>query len=109
VGTRPFSDASAWARAISNVFENDLLRNRAAHSIARFAVDDYSRLAYTEDLLDEKGPTAAGFWERAAKFFRRHSIKTIRRVLPDNGSCLSIAAVHRRARQEPHPAQVHRP
>jgi hypothetical protein len=29
-------------------------------------------LAYTEELLDEKGATAAGFWERAVKFFRRH-------------------------------------
>jgi len=51
------------------------------------AVDDHSRLAYTEELLDEKGATAAGFWARAVKFFGRHGIKRIRRVLTDNGSC----------------------
>ena len=51
------------------------------------AIDDHSRLAYTEELLDEKGTTAAGFWARAVKFFRRHGIKKIQRVLSDNGAC----------------------
>ena len=56
---------------------------RAGYVYLHSAVDDHSRLAYTEELLDEKGATAAGFWERAAKFFRRHGIKKIRRVLTD--------------------------
>ncbi|WP_340541103.1 IS481 family transposase [Nocardioides sp. GXZ039] len=51
------------------------------------AIDDHSRLAYTEELLDEKGATAAGFWGRAVKFFRRHGIRRIKRVLTDNGAC----------------------
>jgi transposase InsO family protein len=51
------------------------------------AIDDHSRLAYTEELLDEKGTTAAAFWARAVKFFRRHGIKKIQRVLTDNGAC----------------------
>ena len=51
------------------------------------AIDDHSRLAYTEELLDEKGATAAAFWARAVKFFRRHGIKKIQRVLTDNGAC----------------------
>jgi hypothetical protein len=33
------------------------------------AVDDHSRLAYTESPEDEKGATAADFWYRAAMFF----------------------------------------
>ncbi len=37
--------------------------------------------------LDEKGTTAAGFRERAVKFFRRHGIEKIHRVLTDNSSC----------------------
>ena len=41
----------------------------------------------TEELLDEKGATAAGFWARAVKFFRRHHIRRIHRVLTDNGAC----------------------
>ena len=60
---------------------------RAGYVYLHSAVDDHSRLAYTEELLDEKGATAAGFWERAVKFFRRHGIKRIRRVLTDNGAC----------------------
>ncbi len=60
---------------------------RAGYVYLHSAVDDHSRLAYTEELIDEKGATAAGFWERAVKFFKRHGIKRIRRVLTDNGSC----------------------
>ncbi|MEZ5089365.1 MAG: DDE-type integrase/transposase/recombinase [Micropruina sp.] len=51
------------------------------------ATDDYTRLTYTEELGDERGATAAGFWQRAVKWFRRHGIRRIRRVLTDNGSC----------------------
>ena len=51
------------------------------------AIDDHSRLAYTEELLDEKGTTAAAFWARAVKFFRRHGITKIQRALTDNGAC----------------------
>ena len=34
------------------------------------AIDDHSRLAYTEILADEKGRTAAAFWGRAEAWFR---------------------------------------
>jgi transposase InsO family protein len=50
------------------------------------AVDDHSRLAYSEILANEQGPTAAGFWLRAQAFFAAHGI-TVHRVLTDNGSC----------------------
>jgi transposase InsO family protein len=50
------------------------------------AVDDYSRLAYAEVLLDERASTAAGFLRRAVAFFARYGI-TVERVLTDNGSC----------------------
>jgi transposase InsO family protein len=49
------------------------------------AVDDYSRLAYAEVLLDEKATTAARFLVRALRFFRRYGI-TVERVITDNGS-----------------------
>ena len=51
------------------------------------ALDDRSRLSYTEELTDEKSVTAAGFWVRAVGFFAAHGIETIHRVLTDNGSC----------------------
>lgn len=50
------------------------------------AVDAHSRLAYSEVLADEQGPTAAGFWTRARAFFADHHI-TVERVLTDNGPC----------------------
>jgi transposase InsO family protein len=60
---------------------------RAGYVYAHSAVDDHFRLAYSEELLDEKGATAAELWKRAVKFFRHHRITKIRRVLTDNGSC----------------------
>jgi transposase InsO family protein len=51
------------------------------------AIDDCSRLAYTEELADEKAVTAAAFWARARDFFAAHGINDIHRVLTDNGSC----------------------
>jgi transposase InsO family protein len=49
------------------------------------AVDDHSRLAYAEVLLDEKASTAAGFLRRAVAHYRRHGIK-VERIITDNGS-----------------------
>jgi transposase InsO family protein len=65
---------------------------RAGYVYLHSAVDDHSRLAYTEELGDERGATAAAFWARAVKFFRRHGITKIRRVLTDNGSCYRSGA-----------------
>lgn len=47
-------------------------------------VDDHSRLAYSEILPDEKGPTCAGFLTRAAAYFADHGIPRIERVITDN-------------------------
>ena len=47
-------------------------------------VDDHSRLAYSEILADEKGPTCAAFLRRAAGYFRDHGINRIERVMTDN-------------------------
>ena len=47
-------------------------------------VDDHSRLAYSEILPDEKGPTCAAFLERAAAYFAAKSIPCIERVMTDN-------------------------
>jgi transposase InsO family protein len=47
-------------------------------------VDDHSRLAYSEILPDEKGPTCAGFLTRAAAYFAEHGITRIERIMTDN-------------------------
>ncbi|MFD9623888.1 IS481 family transposase [Streptomyces virginiae] len=48
------------------------------------AVDDHSRLAYSEIHPDEKVATCAGFLTRAAAFFHAQGITRIERVLTDN-------------------------
>lgn len=50
------------------------------------AVDDHTRLAYSEQLADERKETAAGFWERARAFFADAGI-TVKAVMTDNGAC----------------------
>ncbi|WP_156996762.1 IS481 family transposase [Knoellia aerolata] len=47
-------------------------------------VDDHSRLAYSEILPDESGPTCAAFLERAAAYLRAKGICRIERLLTDN-------------------------
>ncbi|HSU48359.1 MAG TPA: IS481 family transposase, partial [Arthrobacter sp.] len=59
---------------------------RPGYAFLHNAVDDHSRLAYTEILPDEKKDTAARFWERANAYFESCGI-TVKRVLTDNGSC----------------------
>ncbi|WP_405793296.1 IS481 family transposase [Streptomyces sp. NBC_01506] len=48
------------------------------------AVDDHTRLAYSEIHPDEKVTTCAAFLTRAAAFFHTHGITRIERVLTDN-------------------------
>ena len=47
------------------------------------ALDDHSRLAYSEILTDEKAATCAGFLRRAHAWFAANGI-TVQRVLTDN-------------------------
>jgi transposase InsO family protein len=47
-------------------------------------VDDHSRLAYSEVLPDEKGPTCAAFLQRAAAYFASKGITRIERLMTDN-------------------------
>jgi transposase InsO family protein len=50
------------------------------------AVDDASRLAYTEMLPNERKESATAFLIRALGWFERHGV-TVTRVMTDNGSC----------------------
>jgi len=63
-------------------------RNRTGvgYGYLHHAVDDHSRLAYSENLDDERKDTAAEFWRRANAFFADHGI-IVKRVLTDNGNC----------------------
>jgi hypothetical protein len=48
------------------------------------ALDDHSRLAYSEVLPDETASTTVAWWRRAIAWFRDQGV-VIRRVLTDNG------------------------
>jgi transposase InsO family protein len=71
------------------------------------AVDDASRLAYTEILPDERKASAIAFLARAIAWFARHGV-TVERIMTDNGNayrshdfrdaCASAAVRHLRTR-----------
>lgn len=61
-------------------------RSGVGYAYLHSAIDDHSRVVYSEILGDERKETAAGFWERANTYFTGLGI-TVRRVLTDNGSC----------------------
>ena len=59
---------------------------RLGYAYLHNAVDDHSRLAYSEILTDENKDTAAAFWTRANTYFASCGV-TVRRVRTDNGGC----------------------
>jgi transposase InsO family protein len=58
-------------------------RDRVGYAYVHSAVDDFSRLAYSEVLADERGATSAAFWQRAEAFYRAHGV-VVERVMTDN-------------------------
>jgi len=60
--------------------------HRAGYGFIHSAVDDHSRLAYSEILADECKETAVGFWLRARAWFAHYGIE-VHEVMTDNGSC----------------------
>ena len=58
----------------------------AGHEFAHSIVDDYSRLAYTEVLDDERAPTVTAFTKRALDWFLDHGI-VAERLMTDNAWC----------------------
>ena len=58
----------------------------AGYRYLHSAIDDRTRLIYSEILNDEQALTAAAFWGRATAFFSDHGI-SVERVITDNGSC----------------------
>ena len=56
------------------------------YAFLHHAIDDCTRLAYSERLPDERKETAAAFWERANAFFSEAGI-TVTAVMTDNGAC----------------------
>ena len=58
---------------------------RTGYAYVHSAVDDHSRLAFSEVHDDETAATTVGFWTRAVAFYADHGI-TVSEVISDNGS-----------------------
>jgi transposase InsO family protein len=71
----------AWGRQIVTAAKK---KNRIGYDYVHSAVDDHSRLAYSEIHPDEQGATAAGFIIRASEFFASYGITQINEVMTDN-------------------------
>ena len=78
-------DGGGWrSRGRQAANQNGRKKLRVGYDYVHSAVDDHSRLAYSEILGDEKGATCAGFIARAAAFFATVGITRIERVITDN-------------------------
>ncbi|KAA3638853.1 MAG: IS481 family transposase [Armatimonadetes bacterium] len=68
----------AWGRG------NVKRKAKVGYDFIHSAVDDHTRLAYSEICDDEQGNTTAGFLVRAAEFFESVGIPRISQVMTDN-------------------------
>ena len=66
----------------------------AGYRYLHTAIDDRTRIVYSEILDDEKAATAAGFWRRAAAWYQAIGIQ-LERVITDNGACYRSGLWHR--------------
>ena len=87
-------DGGGW-RTRGRGYEGEYARNRkAGYRYIHSAIDDRTRIAYSEILNDEQGVTAAGFWTRAAAWYISIGIDP-QRVITDNGGCYKSGLWHR--------------
>ena len=87
-------DGGGW-RIRGKGYQGEHARTRkAGYRYIHTAVDDRTRIAYSEILNDEQAVTAAGFWTRADAWFTSIGI-TPQRVITDNGSCYRSGLWHR--------------
>ena len=98
-------DGGGW-RFLGRADGNRRKSNPVGYWYIHNAVDDCTRLAYSELLQDETKETASDFWARANSYFESVGI-TVKRVLTDNGACyrsrlfaqaLGEAITHKRTR-----------
>ncbi len=61
-------------------------RSSTGYRFLHSALDDRTRLVYSEIHPNEQAVTAVAFWARANAWFNDHGV-TVERVISDNGSC----------------------
>lgn len=80
----------------------------AGYRYIHSALDDRTRIVYSEILSDEKAATAADFWKRANAWFVSIGI-TCDRVITDNGGCYKSGLWHRACKTTVKKTRVRRP
>ena len=86
-------DGGGW-RSRGHGFPGEKTKaNGAGYRFIHSAIDDRSRLVYSEIHHDEQAITAAGFWERAATWYQQMGV-TPERVITDNGACYRSSLWH---------------
>ena len=73
-------------RQQGNKYNDGPDRGGRGHAFLHCAVDDFRRLAYSEQLPNERKETAARSWRRAEAFFAEAGF-TVEAVMTDNCSC----------------------
>ena len=88
-------DGGGWrTRGRGYPGEKSTKHRRAGYRYIHTAIDDRTRIAYSEILDNEQAATAAGFWARAAVYYQQCGI-TPQRVITDNGACYRSGVWHR--------------
>ena len=87
-------DGGGW-RVRGVGYEGHFLRSRGrGYRYLHSALDDRTRIVYSEILNDEQAITAAAFWRRATAWFATLGIRC-ERVITDNGGCYRSGLWHR--------------
>ena len=76
---------------------------KVGYCFVHSAVDDHSRLAYSEIHDDEQATTAVGFWRRARAFYAGHGI-AVRAVLTRQRLLLPLPGLDQGARRRRRPS-----
>jgi len=87
-------DGGGW-RSRGRGYQGEEAKSRkVGYRYIHTAIDDRTRIVYSEIHTDEQAATAAGFWIRAAAWYSSIGI-TPQRVLTDNGACYKSGLWHR--------------
>lgn len=78
-------DGGGWRFRGHTAGKRNKKRKPAGYAFLHHAVDDHSRLVYSEIHADEKQETAVAFWARAEAYFANCGIE-VKAVLTDNGN-----------------------
>ena len=87
-------DGGGWRTRGRGYLGEHAKSRKVGYRYLHSAVDDRSRIVYSEILDNEQAATAAGFWTRAATWYRSIGIDP-QRVITDNGACYKSGLWHR--------------